>query len=440
MIKCGELRRGGPEEEMVRLAQQGRIEKIMSHKTMIDLNSLLVTEQPVVLLPPPPPPRIVLIEGPPGGGKSTLAFYICKQWAQGASFLSRFDVVVIAYLRDLGIQNASTLANILPADSFEMSQMAATRIKASRGHNVLFIFDGWDEFPRHLQNNSLVSTIIRDPQQLSLHKSTILTTSRPVSSGNLFHIVDQRVEILGFTQHQIREYIEKALDGNSPQIQKLVQHLENHPVIEGYCYVPLHAAILVHIFLTMKGVLPTTLHGLFCNFVLCCIVRELETHESMQMLPTLSSLDDLPTNLKSQLGYLCVLAYEGVLQDKVVFYQIDLDASHIPDSLPSLGLLQAVEGLTLYSKSLSYNFLHLSVQELLAAYHISQMDPIKQVAIFKSLLESPRFHSVMQYYGGFTKLANPAIRQSTQDNNQVLIIFCHFCTASLKHMRGLYAC
>ena len=85
---------------MVRLAQQGRIETIMSHKTMIDLNSLLVTEQPLVLLPPPPPPRVVLIEGPPGGGKSTLAFYICKQWAQGASFLSRFDVVVIAYLRD----------------------------------------------------------------------------------------------------------------------------------------------------------------------------------------------------------------------------------------------------------------------------------------------------------------------------------------------------
>ena len=410
MIKGGELRRGGPEEEMVRLAQQGRIETIMSHKTTIDLNSLLVTEQPLVVLPPPPPPRAILIEGPPGGGKSTLAFYICKQWAQGALFLSRFDLVVIAYLRDQGIQNASTLADILPADSFEMSQMVATQIKHSHGHNVLFIFDGWDEFPRHLQNNSLVSTIIQDPQPLSLHKSVVLITSRPVSSGNLFHIVDRRVEILGFTQHQIREYIEKALNGNSTHIQTLVQHLENHPVIEGYCYVPLHAAILVHIFLTMKGVLPTTLHGLFCNFALCCIVRELETHDSMQMLPTLSSLDDLPINLKSQLGYLCVLAYEGVLQDKVVFYQTDLDASHIPDSLPSLGLLQAVEGLTLFSKSLSYNFLHLSVQELLAAYHISQMDPSKQVEVFKSLLASPHFHSVMRNYSGFTKLANPAIR------------------------------
>ena len=50
--------------------------------------------------------------------------------------------------------------------------------------------------------------------------------------------------------------------------------LKEHPVIEGYCYVPLHAAILVHVFLTLKGALPTTLHELFCSLVLCCIARE----------------------------------------------------------------------------------------------------------------------------------------------------------------------
>ena len=87
-------------------------------------------------------------------------------------------------------------------------------------------------------DKSIVSTIIRQPHKLSLHQSTVLITSRPVASGNLLHIADRRVEILGFTQHQIREYIEKALDENSTHIQKLVQHLEEHPVIEGYCYIP----------------------------------------------------------------------------------------------------------------------------------------------------------------------------------------------------------
>ena len=415
MIGSGELRRGDREEEMVRLAQLGRIETIMSHKQSIDLNNLFLPPvpqiQPLVVLPPPPPhPRVLLIEGAPGGGKSTLALHICHQWAQYASHIDRFDIVVLAYLRDQAIQNATTLADILPARTLKMSQTVASQLQSSGGSSVLFIFDGWDEFPSHLQSNSLVSTIIKQPFELSLHHSTVLITSRPVSSGNLLHIADLRVEILGFTQHQIREYIKKALDGNSIHIQKLVQHLEEHPVIEGYCYVPLHVAILVHIFLTMKGALPITLHELFCDLVLCCIVRELDTHESESDTSEVCSLDDLPDDLKSKLSDLCVLAHEGVVQNKVVFYRDDLRKFNLPANLPSLGLLQAVEGLTLFRKSLSYNFLHLSVQELLAAYHISHIDSSKQIEVFKQMFVSSRFQAVLHYYSGFTKLVNPAIQ------------------------------
>ena len=357
-----------------------------------------------------PNPRTILIEGAPGGGKSTLALHICHQWAQGAFWLARFDIVVLAYMRDKGIQNATTLADILPAQ-ISQSQTIVPQIQASYGKGVLFIFDGWDEFPSNLMNKSLASNIIRQPESLSLHRSTVLITTRPVSSGNLLHLADRRVEILGFTQHQIREYFEKALDGNSTCIQKLIQHIEKHPVIEGCCYIPLHSAILVHIFLTMKGALPTTLHELFCSLVLCCIVREQATHEPDTSLPELFSLDDLPDELKSKLSNLSILAYNGVLQDRIVFYSKDLEMSRLPSDLPSLGLLQAVEGLTLYSTSRSYNFLHLSVQELLAAYCISQMDPSEQIRVFTELIRSSRFHAVLHYYSGFTKLDNPEIQK-----------------------------
>ena len=415
MIGAQGLRRGGPEEERIRLAQQGKIETILSHKESIELDNLFPlparTRLPLVVLPPPPPGRVCLIEGAPGGGKSSLALHICHQWAQGASWLARFDVVVLAYLRDEAVQNAITLADILPARTSEMSQSIASQLQATDGKNVLFILDGWDEFPHHLMNKSLVSTIIYQPYNLSLHQSTVLITSRPVSSGNLFHIADRRIEILGFTQHQIHEYINKALDGNSTLIQKLVQHLEDHPVIEGYCYIPLHSAILVHIFLTMKGALPTTRHELFCSLVLCCIVREQATHKPDKQLPELSSLNDLPDDLKTKLSKLCILAYNGVIQNKIVFYSKDLLSFCVPTDLPSLGLLQAVEGLTLNSKSLTYNFLHLSVQELLAAYNISLMDPTEQVKVFKKLFKSSRFEAVLQYYSGFTKLDNPNIQE-----------------------------
>ena len=331
MIGSGGLRRGDREEEMVRLAQQGRIETIMSYKEPTVLNNLFAINsmQPLVEVPPPDPPRVILIEGVPGGGKSTLAFHICHKWAQGDVLhsLDIFDLVILVYLRDQAIQNATNLVEVLPARNLEMSKIVDSQIQDCDGQNILFIFDGWDEFPSRLQEESIVSTIIHKPHKLSLHRTTVLITSRPVSSGNLLKIADRRVEILGFTQHQIREYIEKALDGNSTRIQKLVQHLEEHPVIEGYCYVPLHVAILVHIFLTMREALPTTLHELFCNLVLCCIARELETHESERFVSC--SLDDLPDELKSKLSNLSLLAYEGVMQDKVVFYEIDMKLVHL---------------------------------------------------------------------------------------------------------------
>ena len=160
----------------------------------------------------------------------------------------------------------------------------------------------------------------------------------------------------------------------------------------------------------MKGALPTTLHELFCSLVLCCIVREQATHEPDTSLPELSSLDDLPDDLKTKLNNLSILAYNGVMQNKVVFYSKDLQVSHLPSNLSSLGLLQGIEGLTLYSKSLSYNFLHLSVQELLAAYYISHLVPSEQVKVFKKIFERSRFQAVLNFYSGFTKLANPEIQ------------------------------
>ena len=115
MIGDEKLRRGGPEEEMIRLAQQGKIETIISQKQQIDLENIFPPPPEPPPTPPPPPPspstehpmpyqlnehsqpnidismlptlkqRVVLIEGAPGGGKSTLALHICHKWAQGAN-------------------------------------------------------------------------------------------------------------------------------------------------------------------------------------------------------------------------------------------------------------------------------------------------------------------------------------------------------------------
>ena len=53
--------------------------------------------------------------------------------------------------------------------------------------------------------------------------------------------------------------------------------------------------------------------------------------------------------------------------------------------LPAMGVLQRVQWAGTSSKTISYNFIHLTIQEMLAAYCISQMGYFKQVRVFQTL-------------------------------------------------------
>lgn len=71
------------------------------------------------------------------------------------------------------------------------------------------------------------------------------------------------------------------------------------------------------------------------------------------------------------------MAYEGIINKQQVIF------SDLPDDFDSLGLMQCVPELYVDKEAaLSYNFLHLTVQEFLAAFHLSQQSSEKQVEIF----------------------------------------------------------
>ena len=101
-------------------------------------------------------------------------------------------------------------------------------------------------------------------------------------------------------------------------------HLANNPVIESSCYIPLNAAILTLLYLQRDCTLPTSLFEMFHELLLCFIAREMNTRQPNRTLGTISSLDDLPRDLKKQLKHISILAYEGVMNNKVVFTQDEL--------------------------------------------------------------------------------------------------------------------
>ena len=352
--------------------------------------------------------QVILVEGVGGMGKTSLAYQYAKKWAEGK--LSTFDAVALVRLRDLNEHDVREVDHILPHLLFLASgnsvskQMARLIVDKQK---ILLILDGWDESPASIRKPLFIEDLLRSVSS----QTRILITSRPDFSLNL-HGLTNRVEILGFTKDDIHKYFKYALNSQlsdseavNSACDKLSSHFHRYPVIESCCYVPLNAAILAYIYLNCDQSLPITRCELFQELVLCCIIRELDTRRPVRVLEDVSSFEDLPADFKEQLYNLSELAFKGVMQNKIVFTHKELT------SLSTLGLLHSVQGFGSYGrKSVTCNFIHLAVQELLAAYYISRLEPAEHSKQFETLLNDNLKFPVLQFYSGLTGLTNEYVR------------------------------
>ena len=399
MIMTTEIRRGRIQDEFVRQTITGKVDDILKEKHPVNLEDIFNGTDD-----PQDKRKVVLLEGAPGCGKSTLAVHISQQWGEGKLFME-FDYAILVRLRDPAIQAASCIADLLPAKDDEMRQQAASKICGNDGHKFMFILDGWDELPTNLQKNSIFYAMIQ-PQLSpanSLLKCTTIVTSRPIASGNLHPLTSSRVEILGFTPTELRDYFTECLKGDGKAVETLFERIHENPAIAGSCYLPMNASILVHLFINDNNTLPTTQYGVFSELVLSCMYRHHNERTQFKNL-ILDSLQQIPRAIKEPFLFLCELAYQGVMDDRVVF-------SSLPPDVNTLGLLQGVESFVRRGKAVTYNFLHLSIQEILAGFYIAtQLSADEQVSKFNELFNNSRFSATFQFYAAITKLQTPGIK------------------------------
>ena len=186
-------------------------------------------------------------------------------------------------------------------------------------------------------------------------------------------------------------------------MKTLLERIEENPEVAGSCYLPLNATILVHLFKSDRNTLPTTLYGIFSSLVLNCMQRHLKLRTQYKDV-SIETLDQLPEVVKKPFSVLCQLAYNGVMEGKIIF-------TSLPSHVNTLSLLQGVESFIGRDKAVSHNFIHLSIQELLAAWYIAtQLPASEQVSKFNELFHTSRFSAIFQYYSTITKLKTPGIK------------------------------
>lgn len=390
LIKTEQVRRKKVEESFVRQKTiTGKVDDVLQEKIPIELQDVFKKNEGHQ--------KKVLMEGAPGCGKSTLSLHICQLWADGQLF-QEYNVIILVRLRDSAIMNAECIADLLPRRDETMGQDLMKAMIASDGRGVLFVLDGWDELPQEVSGHLIILNLLKS---IKLHECSIIITSRPTTSANLHPLVSSRIEIMGFSKVELQRYFTGCLQDNTKAVEILLQRIQENPSVEGSCYLPLNASILVHLFKCEGNSLPITQYGIFSALIINCILRH-SKKSAKQEIYAIKSLDELPPTIDSHFRRLCDIAYRGVMEDKVIF---DLGFG-----FNTLGLLQGVESFVMFGRSHSYNFLHLSIQELLAAHHMSiQLNATEQIKQFRLLFGQARFSAVFQFFAAKTKLQTPGI-------------------------------
>ena len=176
--------------------------------------------------------RLILIEGGPGMGKSTLAIKMCKCWADG-ELLEEYDAVILLPLRDPEIQAAKDIKDFLLILDEDLRDQVYKEIVKCNGDKICFIFEGYDELPDNLQKLPVFAKLMD-----KLPKCTLMYTSRPEACDKLRRLATRRIEIQGFKEEQVYDYISNAFENEEngrEKASKLISDVEVIHPSEAYC-------------------------------------------------------------------------------------------------------------------------------------------------------------------------------------------------------------
>ena len=368
------------------------------------------------------PVSLVFVEGPPGIGKSTLAWELCRRWDR-----KQYDLAVLLRLREREVQQMKTDVDLFDHVDKKLQKSVAEEVRDKQGNRVLFILDGYDE----LGNNKLVrqNLLFKLLTGEVFSKCSVLITSRPSASGdflmNFSSHVQRRIEILGFSRESIRHYISTVFSSDAERgmlhdFETYVSASEN--VILSLMYVPINAVILIVIYRAnrkngSRAPIPKTQTQIYTCLCLTLLQRHLDS-VNPQNTTRLNRFRDLPdfhyicldsvnpqntTRLNRfrdlpDFHYICLkalsrLAFEQFEERKIVFSSDCIKFTHF-------GFLDSVPA-SYSGDGTSYNFLHLTLQEFLAAYHISELP--NRMEIFDRYCNDKRWEVVWTFFSGLTK-------------------------------------
>nr|XP_044989270.1 NACHT, LRR and PYD domains-containing protein 7 [Jaculus jaculus] len=310
-----------------------------------------------------PVPHTVILYGPAGVGKTTVARKCLQEWIQGSQG-QPFKYAFYLRCRDLNHMSPCTFAELISKDCAKWK--ADIKEVVMQAQEVLFVVDGFDEL--RVPAGALIHDICGDwemqkpvPILLSsllkgkmVPKAKLLVTTRPQALQELFILVDQPLllEVEGFSEQDRHAYFLKHF-GDEKRALRALEAVKGNAALfrmgsaPAVCWV---ACVCLELQMEREADLALTCQtctSLFLQF-LCSQVP---------------SSDFRSEQLRTSLEAICLLAAQGLWTQMSVFHDGDLWKLELKESDLSCFLNKRI----LQRDEDYFSFVHLSIQQLLAA-------------------------------------------------------------------------
>ncbi|XP_029923991.1 NACHT, LRR and PYD domains-containing protein 12-like [Myripristis murdjan] len=328
--------------------------------------------------------RVVVTQGVAGIGKTFSVQKFTLDWAEGLEN-QHVSLVVLLSFRELNLirDERYSLLQLLRVFHPTLQTVTAEKLAVCK---VVFIFDGLDEsrFLLDFQNNEVVSDVTQtssvDVLLTNLIKGNLLPsallwiTSRPAAANQIPPTcVDRVTEVRGFTDPQKEEYFRRR-SSDEKLCSRIISHIRASRSLHIMCHIPVFcwitATVLEHMLTTeQRGELPKSLTEMYSHFLLVQTQRKKHKYDERHD----RSQQELMETDREVLLKLGRLAFEHLEKGNLMFYQEDLEECGLDVREASVysGVCTEIfkTECVLFQRKV-YCFVHLSIQEFLAAVYI----------------------------------------------------------------------
>ncbi|KAM9813376.1 NLR family CARD domain-containing protein 3-like [Neosynchiropus ocellatus] len=378
------------------------------------------------------PIRSLLTKGVAGIGKTLLTQKLTLDWAEDKAH-HNFQLLFPFTFRELNLLKEKKLS-LMELVLLFFPETKDSGLSSFEGVQVLFILDGLDECRLPLDFNSRVLTEASESTSVAVLLSNLIRghllpsarlwiTTRPAAANQIPpECVDMVTEVRGFTDLQKEEYFRKKF--RRKEQTTIISHIRSSRSLYIMCHIPIFcwitATVLEDIMKSRNpGELPKTLTEMYIHFlVVQAKVKKLKYDGG-------AGTDDVWTpESKEVIESLGKLAFEQLQRGNLIFYESDITECGINTTAVALhsGVFTQIfrEERGLYQDSV-FCFIHLSLQEFLAALHVHQT--FTNCAV--NLLD-PQEHPQSEAHLGLEQFYRTAVVQTLESPNGHLDLFLRF--------------